>query len=929
MRLLLLAFPLLTLHLRSAAQELPPVTRYEPETYGAGSQNWQVSQDENEFVYVANNEGLLEFNGAQWRRYPSPNESILRSVQVAGDRIYTGSYMEFGYWERGPTGELAYHSLSAAHADRLLADEQFWNILAYGEALLFQSLQQFFLYRPQNGEVSVIRPPDGVTKTFEVGGSLYFTDARRGLHLLSGGEVRPLLRSGSRAPGAVVHLWEEDGRLLLQTDTSGTYTLADGDLIALDHFPFLRGKRIYSALALAQGGHAFGTVANGMYLTETGGGLRYHLNQVNGLTNNTILSLFQDAQRNVWAGSDNGLNCINLSSPIRKYTDRSGRIGTVYASAMHRGRRYLGSNQGLFVREEGDGDFTPVAGTRGQVWSLFAHDGQLFCGHDSGTFLVEDGRARLLSPGGGTWTFQPVPGRPELLLQGGYRGLSVLGKSSDGWRFRNAVEGFDLSARYLVLRPGGEAYVSHEYRGVYGLQLDADYRKVKEQIAYPRPAKGKYAGLAAFRDSVYYLSREGVYVLSDYRTGFVRSAGLSPQLPAAHYLSGRMTATDERLWVFSREGLAFFRQDALNEDLALTTFPLAPELIGAPLGYENITPVGHDTLLIGTADGYLILARAAPRPQVHRLYLSQVSNPSRESGERLLPLGGAAEVSFSTNNLQFSFAVPDYSKYFHPRLQYRVEGLGNRWSPWSDETTLNFPGLGYGHYVLEARSRLGRHDSENTIQYAFTVLRPWYASYPAILAYLLGTAGLVYLLHRSYTYHYHRKERLWSAEKERVIAARQRQSELELTRLNNQRLQEDVENKNRELSLSTMSLVRKNELLQQIKEDLLAAREPKHNIREVIKTIDRNIDEAGTWALFRDAFENADRDFFKKIKELHPELTPNDLKLCAYLRLNLSSKEIAPMLNISPRSVEVKRYRLRKKMRLERETGLTEYILEI
>ncbi|MGK0333913.1 MAG: AraC family chitin signaling transcriptional activator [Paraglaciecola sp.] len=96
-----------------------------------------------------------------------------------------------------------------------------------------------------------------------------------------------------------------------------------------------------------------------------------------------------------------------------------------------------------------------------------------------------------------------------------------------------------------------------------------------------------------------------------------------------------------------------------------------------------------------------------------------------------------------------------------------------------------------------------------------------------------------------------------------------------------------------------------------------------------MQTIDKNLDEAETWNLFKDAFENADRDFFKKVKVLHPELSPNDLKLCAYLRLNLSSKEIAPMLNISSRSVEVKRYRLRKKLELDSKSGLVDHIMSL
>ena len=100
-------------------------------------------------------------------------------------------------------------------------------------------------------------------------------------------------------------------------------------------------------------------------------------------------------------------------------------------------------------------------------------------------------------------------------------------------------------------------------------------------------------------------------------------------------------------------------------------------------------------------------------------------------------------------------------------------------------------------------------------------------------------------------------------------------------------------------------------------------------IKPVIRFIDKNLNNTDDWKFFQEAFNNADKDFLKKIKSRHSSLTPNDLKLCAYLRLNLSSKEIAPLLNISPKSVEVKRYRLRKKMDLPHDYSLTNYILEI
>ena len=119
-----------------------------------------------------------------------------------------------------------------------------------------------------------------------------------------------------------------------------------------------------------------------------------------------------------------------------------------------------------------------------------------------------------------------------------------------------------------------------------------------------------------------------------------------------------------------------------------------------------------------------------------------------------------------------------------------------------------------------------------------------------------------------------------------------------------------------------------NSLLNKIKKDLLQV-EDTAQIKNVVKTIDKNLSNNKDWEFFEEAFNNADKDFLHKIKDQHPNLTPSDLKLCAYLRLNLSSKEIAPLLNISIRSVEIKRYRLRKKMDLEHEDGLVDYILSV
>ena len=154
------------------------------------------------------------------------------------------------------------------------------------------------------------------------------------------------------------------------------------------------------------------------------------------------------------------------------------------------------------------------------------------------------------------------------------------------------------------------------------------------------------------------------------------------------------------------------------------------------------------------------------------------------------------------------------------------------------------------------------------------------------------------------------------------------EKEKQIINLKNEQLELENKSKGRELAASTMSIIKKKQLLATIKDELKLLKD-KDTMQDVIKVIDKSLNKTDDWEFFQEAFNNADKDFLQKVKHAYPDLTPNDLRLCAYLRLNLSSKEIAPLLNISHKSVEIKRYRLRKKMNLDSSDNLVTRILEI
>ena len=916
------------------SQELPPIVKYASATYGAGNQNWMISQDQNHYVFFANNEGLLEFNGAAWELYPSPNETIIRSVKVIGNKVFTGCFMEFGFWTRQANGKLKYVSLSKTIKSKILDDEQFWNILNYDQWVIFQSLNRIYIYDSKTGGFEIIAPKNNITKSFRTKNALFFQTINEGLFEIESGKGRLVSDNAILQTNKIVNIFALDEGLLIQTQRNGFYKLIGTVLtkFSTEVDSELAESSVYSSQLLSDGSFALGTVSNGVFILKNDGKIKYHITQNKGLSNNTVLSLYEDADKNLWAGLDNGINCINLQSPIQSFVDDTGILGTVYTSKLYNGKLYVGTNQGLFYKNyQTNDEFKFVNGTKGQVWSLFEYEGTLFCGHDSGTFIIDNAIAKNIFSASGTWKFESIPNHKELLLQGNYYGMSVLTKINNQWSFRNKVAGFDYSSKYFEITNNFNVYVSHEYKGVYRLELDSKLLKAKTFVTYKTPTKGKNASLVKFNNLIYYANKEGVFKLDEKTKQFSKDNLLSSVFEKEEYTSGKLIVdSSNKIWLFSKNYIHYFSLSKLSNQLKQNVIPIPASLTNSMLGYENITQISNSNYLIGTTDGYYILNLNELSFKNHNVSIAAITTNKLNESVKNQSIQQGGSFNYDENNITINYTVPEFNKYINAEFQYLLEGFQEEWSEWSAKPSVSFKNLPPGNYTFKVRAKFANSSLEDTAIYSFTVEKPWYSTHIALLVYLIFMIVMARFIHKAYNSYYQKQKEKLIEENNLLLEIKELENEQEVMRIRNEQLSQDVDTKNRELAVSTMSLNSKNELLAFIKDDLKKTTDDgNRSIKSVISTINKNITEGDSWSVFKDAFDNADKDFLKKMKLAHPSLTPNDLRLCAYLRLNLSSKEVAPLLNISVRSVEIKRYRLRKKMELSHEQGLVEYILAV
>ncbi|HSV87625.1 MAG TPA: hypothetical protein VLH61_03195, partial [Bacteroidales bacterium] len=429
---------------------LPFIVNHPHSSYNAGTQNWGVTQCESGFMYFANNDGILEFDGTAWRVFPVTNASVVRSVLAVGDTIYAGAFEEIGFLAPGDDGQLHWNSLNALIPPQYANFDEVWRIFQHKGRIIFQSFSYIFML--DNNIIRVIEPAGAFSFMHQVANRFFVVEQSGGLMELKNDSLWHVSSHPIFFRNEIMFMLPlPQQKLLIGTSNEGLFVLEGGAIRPWQSQvnTYLERHKLFSGIVLNDGSLAFGTVRDGLYVTDLQGRLLQHLNRFKGIQNNTILTLFQDRRENLWLGLDNGIDLVEIGSPISIF-NHIFNIGSVYASILHENRVYVGTNQGLFVapinamqnQPNLDVGFTLIDGTEGQVWGLQVIDNTLFCGHNNGSFVIEGNTAIQISDIRGFWSFLQNPFNPSEILAGTYTGLVLLSKKGNQWVFDSQVEGF-------------------------------------------------------------------------------------------------------------------------------------------------------------------------------------------------------------------------------------------------------------------------------------------------------------------------------------------------------------------------------------------------------------------------------------------------------------------------------------------------------
>ncbi|MCE1198275.1 MAG: regulator [Marinilabiliales bacterium] len=901
--------------------------------YLGDSQNWSVDADGSGYTYFANNKGLLEFDGISFRLYPSPNGNIIRCVMVdTQGRIFTSGYRELGFWKRAKDGSLRYTSLTSLASGYFSPNVEFWKITQEGDRIFFHSFMQLMVY--EQDRISVINLPGFSNAMFNLHGTVII-DLANGLYKVKENGIVPYLTGDFFRGKEIRFLFQrENGELLIGTASEGIFLFRNGTYSPYlpEWTEYFVKNKINRATLAPDGSLIIGTILDGLVAFDPLGNNLFRFNTRNGLQNNTVLGVLLDSKLNLWLALDHGIDYLSFQKNPSVEMHPVKNIGAVYAAALYHDQFYLGTNQGLYVKpmDQSDDEFRLVPQTQGQVWSCMIFDNKLFVGHNNGTFLIDGKGIQKITSVAGAFAITKDSKRPDFLLQSTYSNLVSYKMTPGSVPVSVNVGNFNDLIQYVESDNDGFVWAGHMHRGIYRLRLDEGRNNVVESTYYgvQSPFR-KDNGIHPFRigERIVFATGDKLYTYDDLKDSIVDFQFLNKRLGSFARATRILPATNHRYWFIAAEAIGLFE---ISDDKVtlLKSFPI--DLFAGQLieNFENICSLSDGEAILCMENGYAKLkinsGSGLSVISENRLSLRAIYASSTLGKSDTLSAGtDGFSIPYAKNNLQFHFSFPLLTT---ERVIFRayLEGIDPDWRPAVTVPKFRFDRLPRGKYTLHTKAVdvWGAESPESIIH--FEVLPPWYMTNWAVAFYVLLIVYALYLFRRAIVTQTRRKEKRHREEKER-----------ELIRLRNEKLQDEVSFKSQELANLTMSIIKKNEFLIELKKTLrqqknqLDSRYPDKYYQQIVKKIDENIASHDDWKIFETNFERAHEEFVRRLKAGFPSLTPSDLRLCAYLRMNLTSKEMAPLLGISVRGIENHRYRLRKKMGLDINLNLNEFMMNL
>ena len=742
----------------------PFITNYYPKDYHGHAQNWAISQDSKGIMYFGNGNGLLQYDGVNWRLFEfSEGSTVVRSFAIddASERIFVGGDGQFGYFAPNELGYLELTFLHELLEENLKSFGDVWTIHVTPKGVYFQTREYIYLFKETDDgwDIQSWQADQAFMFSFFLDNTLYVHQRGVGilqmsesgeLSFISGSEVLASDRTQVMLP--IDPSLSGDPRYLIVQFRSGMWVY-DGRTFMpfeVDNNSILSNEVYYKGGLLKDGTIALAGLANGVTLLDSDGSYIGRYDQSGGMQNNSVYSVYTDRSGTLWVGLESGISKIETVSSLTIFDGQDGINGVPYSIERVNNALFLGTSSELDILNPNTGQFSKMPGLpNGQIFNLLNFNETLLVPGD-GLYQVFDGRVlNIRQSVGGDFQLACIAAsktRPGIFYVGAFGGLAVFReKSPNDFEYLGSTGGTVEQFWSLVEDNEGRIWLGSAAHGVYLAELpDGDLFDPSE-ITFTKYGTdhGLSTGSVAvfgLNDKRFFVTREDIFSFDEEMKRFIPDttfAGIGIGGDPNEYTFE--VDHKGRVWLnFGRECAVAIPQDDGSFELEK-----APFLPFADLTVQDIYPEENGITWFATSEGLIRYDENQTKAATSKF---DVAISRIEYGQELLPLQSdptSNQLQHSQNSLRFEFASPFY--FDEEKTQYStwLEGLQKEWTPWTGDIYKEFTNLPPGDYTFHVRARNIFQEVSDSADYSFSVLSPWYARWWAYLIYFLGGIGVV------------------------------------------------------------------------------------------------------------------------------------------------------------------------------------------
>ncbi len=821
-----------TLFSQIESKGIPYIKNYTRTDYDGNNATYSVIQDKRGIMYFANQTYILEFDGKNWRKIFIPGDPNIYSLAKNNEgTIFVGASVgELGYLYIDDTGSMKYKSLK----NKIPEDKQQFTlarevIKGPDNEMIFITPLTLYIY--QNDTIKTIdveKPENRFVNPFEVNGKIYIQEKGLGIMEYKNGKLSLLKKTEFFSNKWVVGMFgiPESDKINIATWQDSVYNYNKGKIKSINENSLL--KSLYKTAKYNSKYYVGGLYGKGLIICDKNLRVIKHITTNNGLQNNTVFSVYVDADKNIWIGTNDGISVIYANLPYTVFSSFANLTEAVYTSIKFKNNLYVGSSVGIFYKNFNKknsidgGKFKQIQIPQGsvQIWKIDTINNTLLAASSMGLYLVNNDKAELVGPDVSVKSFININGKKNTILATGGNGLSLFKYENNTWKYEHTVKNFKGNFRHIEEDSDGSFWISDRSKGIFRLKLTPELDSViTEQEFTEKDGLPSTFGNYVYKinNRIVFTTDKGVYIFDKKTQKFIKDPEFHEIFKRDIKITNLYQARNGNIWFKEEIKDPKIRTKKYWELGEIITKNGKTEIIKKPFykvknRINSINQISDNELIVGTESGF-VLYNLNSSKKFEKPFLALIRKIEIIKNDSLI-FGGAfkndsgqmvlqqnpdkiPQIPFEFNDLRFSFASVFYEEPEKTKYKFILRHNDTQWSDWKSKTDKEYSNLDPGTYTFIVKAKNLYNVESKTAEFTFEILPPWYRTFGAYLGYFILFILFIYgIIQLSIARLKKQRENL-----KRIVEERTKEIQIQ---------KEEIEAKNETLSAQNEEISQKN-----------------------------------------------------------------------------------------------------------------------